>query len=81
MRNLLFIDTSYTYNQITKRNSVNIILARDLNKYFNKVISIHPTASLIDKFLFKNNSFYKKKIINKHHIFLNLKHRQDIKFL
>lgn len=73
MRNLLFIDTSYTYNQIINRNSINIILARDLNQYFNKVISIHPTANLTNKFLFKNNSYYKKNIINKQHIFFEFK--------
>lgn len=73
MRNLLFIDTSYTFNQIAKRNSINIILARDLNKYFNKVISVHPTANLTDRFLFKDNSFYKKNIINNQHVFFEFK--------
>lgn len=73
MRNLLFIDTSYTFNQIAKRNSINIILARDLNKYFNKVISVHPTANLTDRFLFKDNSFYKKNIINNRHVFFEFK--------
>lgn len=73
MKNLLFIDTSYTYGQIYKRNSLNIIYARDLNKYFNKVISVHPTANLTDRNINKLNSFYKITHINNRHIFLEFK--------
>jgi len=69
MRKLLFIDTSYNFSEITKRNSLNVILSRDLNSYFNKVISVHPVANLTNKRLFLDTSYYKKNIINQNHIF------------
>ena len=73
MRNLLFIDTSYTFKQIEERDSLNIIYSRDLNKFFNKVISVHPTASLTDKSLYKIKSYYKKHIIDNRHTFIEFK--------
>lgn len=73
MKNLLFIDTSYTFKQIEERDSLNIIYSRDLNKFFDKVISVHPTANLTDKSLYKIKSYYKKYIIDDKHTFIEFK--------
>lgn len=73
MKNLLFIDTSYTFKQIEERDSLNIIYSRDLNKFFDKVISVHPTANLTDKTLYKIKSYYKKYIIDDRHTFIEFK--------
>ena len=69
MQKLLFVDTSYNFNEIKKRNSLNVILSRDLDSFFERVISVHPVANLTNKKLFLDNSFYKKNIINNNHIF------------
>ena len=63
MPKLLFIDSSYNFMEISKRNSINVILARDLNSYFDRVISVHPVANLTNNQLFLDNSYYKKNII------------------
>ena len=80
MPKLLFIDSSYNFREITKRNSINIILARDLNSYFDRVISVHPAANLTNNQLFLDNSYYKKNIINDNHVFYEFSAGKKNKF-
>lgn len=80
MRKLLYIDTSYNFEEIEKRKSLNVILVRDLDSFFSKVISIHPVADLTNNKLFlKNNHFFKENFINNHHTFFEFKSKKKSK--
>lgn len=80
MRKLLFLDTSYTFNQIQDRNSINIIISRDLKNFYSKVISIHPVANLTENLIFKNNNYFIKNKINDRHIFYEFRALKKNKF-
>ena len=71
MHKLLFIDTSYTFNQIKERNSTNILIARELKNFYSKHISIHPVAKLTENLVFEKNDYYIKNKINDRHVFMN----------
>ncbi len=41
-KNILIIDTSHSYDSIKRHGHENMIMSRDLNRYFNKVITVYP---------------------------------------
>ena len=49
MKKIIVIDTSYTYSELCRRKSLNVVITRDLSNYFSKVISVHPLADLTEK--------------------------------
>ena len=57
MKKIIVIDTSYTYNELRRRKSLNVVITRDLLNYFSKVISVHPLADLTEKNESLNNPF------------------------
>ena len=80
MHKLLFIDTSYTFNQIKERNSTNILIARELKNFYSKVISIHPVANLTENLVFENNDYFFKNKINDRHVFYEFRALKKNKF-
>ena len=68
---LLYLDTSYNYKELEKKNLLNTIKSRDLNGYFKKVWVVNPVASLSDKDFYNlDSSRIKIKNISKNHIFI-----------
>ena len=73
MKKIIIIDTSYTLTDFINRGSLNVVYARDLNKYFEKVYNVHPLADLTNKNLKLNKKYYKFSKLNKKFIiFMNL---------
>ena len=73
MKKIIIIDTSYTYNELCRRKSLNVVITRDLSNYFSKVISVHPLADLTEKNHKFNQSFFIINYINKTHTFYEFK--------
>ena len=83
MKKIIVIDTSYTFNELKKRNSLNVVFARDLSNYFSTVISVHPLADLTEKNKKLDRSFFIINKINDTHTFYEFKsgNNNKIKFL
>ena len=73
MKKIIVIDTSYTYNELRRRKSLNVVITRDLSNYFSKVISVHPLADLTEKKRKFKKSFFIANNINKTHTFYEFK--------
>ena len=73
MKKIIVIDTSYTYSELCRRKSLNVVITRDLSNYFSKVISVHPLADLTEKNEKFNQSFFIINNINKTHTFYEFK--------
>ena len=73
MKKIIVIDTSYTYSELCRRKSLNVVITRDLSNYFSKVISVHPLADLTEKNEKFNQSFFIINKINKTHTFYEFK--------
>ena len=73
MKKIIVIDTSYTYNELRRRKSLNVVITRDLLNYFSKVISVHPLADLTEKKRKFKQSFFIANNINKTHTFYEFK--------
>ena len=69
MKKIIIIDTSYTLTDFINRGSLNVVYARDLNKYFEKVYNVHPLADLTNKKLKLNKKYYKFTKLNNIHYF------------
>ena len=70
MKKLIFIDTSYTLKEFENRKSLNVVFARDLLNYFDKVYNVHPLSDLTNKNISLNNIYYNSYQINNTHYFL-----------
>tara|TARA_B100000575_G_C23143020_1_gene665816 strand:+ start:1454 stop:2680 length:1227 start_codon:yes stop_codon:yes gene_type:complete len=80
MKKIIIIDTSYTLTDFENRGSLNVIYARDLGKYFEKVYSIHPLADLTNKKLILNKKYYKFTKLNNIHYFYEFSCNEFKKF-
>lgn len=70
-KKLLVVDTSYSYEDILKRNIVESVTCRDLDGFFSKVYTVHPLASLVtSKNWDINYGKAKMYTINEHHFFI-----------
>ena len=49
MQSILVIDTSYTLKMIKERKLWQVLEARNSGNFFDKVISVHPFSSLVEK--------------------------------